>query len=91
MPQRDCAGRPKGCQTWGQDSQSRQRRNWLSHQRQLFTFASKAVAMGYVLLSYAVNEQKVFVKTDRGELTGNITETPFYKGATGRNNLANYL
>jgi aminomethyltransferase len=51
----------------------------------------KAVAMGYVLLSYAVNEQKVFVKTDRGELTGNITETPFYKGATGRNNLANYL
>jgi aminomethyltransferase len=51
----------------------------------------KAIAMGYVLSSYAVNEQKVIIKTDRGELTGNVTDTPFYKKATGRDNLANYL
>jgi aminomethyltransferase len=51
----------------------------------------KAIAMGYVISSYAVNGQPVLIKTDRGELTGNITETPFYKKATGRDNLANYL
>lgn len=50
-----------------------------------------AVAMGYVLSSFAVEQNSVVVKTDRGELTGKITETPFYKKATGRDNLANYL
>ncbi len=51
----------------------------------------RAIAMGYVLSSYAAEGQQILIRTDRGELTGKITETPFYKNATGRNKLADYL
>lgn len=49
------------------------------------------IAMGYVLSSYAINDKPVMIRTERGDLNAKITETPFYKKATGRDNLANYL
>lgn len=49
------------------------------------------IAMGYLISSHAVDGKQVLVKTERGELEGKVTETPFYKKATGRDNLANYL
>ena len=49
------------------------------------------IAMGYVNLSHSQNGTVLSIKTERGELKGTVSEPPFYKKATGRDNLAKYL
>ena len=50
-----------------------------------------AVALGYVAADYAVPGQGLKLISSRCELSGEVVATPFYKDATGRRKLADFL
>lgn len=49
------------------------------------------IAMGYVRESHAAYGTELLIRTERGELKGKISETPFYTKASGRASLSDYL
>jgi aminomethyltransferase len=51
----------------------------------------KAVAMGYILRAHSAEGTGVLVETDRQKLQATITGLPFYKNATARKPLADFL
>jgi aminomethyltransferase len=51
----------------------------------------RAIAMGYIHKDYNRIGETVVIFADRHELTGKITELPFYKKATARSPLADFL
>jgi aminomethyltransferase len=50
----------------------------------------RAVAMGYIKENHRM-EEAVIIAADRHELTGKITELPFYKNGTARRKLSDFL
>jgi aminomethyltransferase len=52
---------------------------------------SGAIALGYVAIESSAIGTPVRIRTERGELTGAITGLPFYKKATGRAELREFL
>jgi aminomethyltransferase len=51
----------------------------------------RAVAMGYIHKEYNRIGDMVIIAADRYELTGKISETPFYKNGTARKKLSYYI
>ena len=51
----------------------------------------RAVAMGYIHKEYNRIGETVIITAERYELTGKITEMPFYKKGTARNKLSDFL
>ncbi|MBN2036107.1 MAG: glycine cleavage system aminomethyltransferase GcvT [Chitinispirillaceae bacterium] len=52
---------------------------------------SRALALGYIALDFSEAGTPVAIKTQRDELPGEITALPFYKNATGRADLSDFL
>jgi aminomethyltransferase len=50
-----------------------------------------AIAMGYVKKEHCAIGTKLVISTGKTELTGTVTETPFYKEATARKKLSEFL
>ena len=50
-----------------------------------------AIAMGYVKKDHCGIGTRLVINTGKTELTGTVTETPFYKQATARKNLSEFL
>ncbi|MBN1656038.1 MAG: glycine cleavage system aminomethyltransferase GcvT [Deltaproteobacteria bacterium] len=51
----------------------------------------KGIALGYVLARYNQPGATLKIKTERQELTGTVSDMPFYKHATGRKRLDEFL
>ncbi len=51
----------------------------------------RAVAMGYIHKEYNRIGEPVIITADRYELTGKISETPFYKHGTARSRITDFL
>jgi aminomethyltransferase len=52
---------------------------------------SRAIALGYVTLGFSEAGTPVVIRTERDDLSGEITTLPFYRNATGRANVSNFL
>ena len=50
-----------------------------------------ALALGYIENRFAAKGSAVRIRTERGELSGKISDLPFYKKASGRDDLAKHL
>jgi len=51
----------------------------------------KVIALGYINKELSAIGTPVVIKTERNELTGTVSQTPFYTKASGREPMKNYL